>query len=99
MTILTTVNDSFLRPSKAQTSFKKLPNKISGNHYLSLEKSVSIYFWLLLWKKKDKKKTRYLTASHLFNYYETADEKFYAQYQQKHLKGSEGQKKNYQLYL
>lgn len=78
MTILTTVNDSFLRPSKAQTSFKKLPNKISGKHYLSLEKSVSIYFWLLLWKKNDKKKTRYLTASHLFNYYETADEKFYA---------------------
>lgn len=85
-----TINDSFLRPPKAQTLFKELLNKISGNNYLSLENlhpSISGYCY---GKKIDKKKTRYLTASHLFSFYETVDEKIYAQYLQKHFKGSEG---------
>lgn len=61
-----TINDSFLRPPlRGQTSFKELLKKISGNHYLSLENlypSMSGYCYV---KKIDKKKTRYLTASHL----------------------------------
>lgn len=51
-----TINDSFLRPPKAQTSFKELLNKISGNHYLSLENlypSISGYCYVKKWQEKD----------------------------------------------
>lgn len=71
-----TISVSFLRPPKAQTSLKELLNKVSGNHYLGLENLYPFISGYCYRKKNDK--TRYLTASHLFNFYETADEKIYA---------------------
>lgn len=45
--LLMAINDNFLRPSKAKTSFTELLKKILGSHYLSSENSYPSFSGLL----------------------------------------------------